>query len=285
MDVIIVADKNSSVIYRISDLMKEENVKIIGAKTSGELYSELRINDEDVKMIVIDVEFDKINGFELINKVKGEYPYLGVMILTSLNKKEDFVKGIKVGAIDYMLKPFDDIDLKERMFKHINNIKHKKDEFQKKNINKKEFEAVDFETYLRSEIKKAKKGNYEVTISMIMYFKPVKVVSQVLEKEYMAYSDVIYNLFKKELWDTDMILHYGYQSYLMIMPFCGKKQVSRVKDKIKRQFQDLKREKLRIADYKIVQSFVTFPGTVESPSQIIDKLVQEAHRKMEEATK
>ncbi|WP_447640120.1 MULTISPECIES: response regulator transcription factor [Chitinophagaceae] len=67
-------------------------------------YIDQYINDID--LAIIDVSLPEINGFELANYINGisEMPYL---FLTARKEKADKITGLKIGAVDYITKPFD----------------------------------------------------------------------------------------------------------------------------------------------------------------------------------
>ncbi|MDS0527812.1 response regulator transcription factor [Clostridium sp. SHJSY1] len=77
----------------------EEAIKIIGK--------------ESFDLIILDVMIPKIDGFEVIEKIKNEE--LPVIFLTARNSLLDRVKGLKMGADDYIVKPFESIELLARI--------------------------------------------------------------------------------------------------------------------------------------------------------------------------
>ena len=67
---------------------------------------------------VLDVMMPEMDGFSLGEKIKQESPDLPVIFLTAKSLKEDIVRGLKIGADDYITKPFDP----EVLILRINNI-------------------------------------------------------------------------------------------------------------------------------------------------------------------
>jgi DNA-binding response OmpR family regulator len=60
----------------------------------------------------------EMDGFTLAEKVKEMHPDVPVIFLTAKSLKEDIVRGLKIGADDYITKPFDP----EVLILRINNI-------------------------------------------------------------------------------------------------------------------------------------------------------------------
>jgi len=65
-----------------------------------------KIKEEKPDLILLDLILPGIDGFEVLSKMK-EDPSLAsipVIILSNLGQKEDVEKGLKLGAIDYLIK-------------------------------------------------------------------------------------------------------------------------------------------------------------------------------------
>jgi DNA-binding response OmpR family regulator len=56
---------------------------------------------------VLDVMMPEMDGFTLAEKIKEVQPDVPVIFLTAKSLKEDIVRGLKIGADDYITKPFD----------------------------------------------------------------------------------------------------------------------------------------------------------------------------------
>ncbi|HCU20764.1 MAG: two-component system response regulator [Bacteroidetes bacterium GWE2_41_25] len=67
---------------------------------------------------VLDVMMPEMDGFSLGEKIKEKDPDVPIIFLTAKSLKEDIVRGLKIGADDYITKPFDP----EILILRINNI-------------------------------------------------------------------------------------------------------------------------------------------------------------------
>lgn len=78
----------------------------------GEKAADLMSN-EHFDLMLLDIMLPKINGYELMEYAKGmELP---VIFLTALGSTENKVKGLKMGADDYLSKPFEIVELLARV--------------------------------------------------------------------------------------------------------------------------------------------------------------------------
>lgn len=63
--------------------------------------------DHQVDMVVTDVNMPGMDGHELLEKIRAQYPGLPVMLITAFGQVSKAVEAIKAGAVDYLMKPFD----------------------------------------------------------------------------------------------------------------------------------------------------------------------------------
>jgi len=75
-------------------------------------------NKERPDICVLDVMMPEMDGFTLAEKIKQAAPEMPFIFLTAKSLKEDIVRGLKLGADDYITKPFDP----EVLILRINNI-------------------------------------------------------------------------------------------------------------------------------------------------------------------
>ncbi len=75
-------------------------------------------NQDKPDICVLDVMMPEMDGFTLGEKIKEAQPDIPLIYLTAKSLKEDIVRGLKIGADDYITKPFDP----EVLILRINNI-------------------------------------------------------------------------------------------------------------------------------------------------------------------
>jgi two-component system, OmpR family, alkaline phosphatase synthesis response regulator PhoP len=66
-------------------------------------------------LIVLDVRLPEVDGFEVCQRLRGEGNFTPILILTARSQPDDVIYGLKLGADDYMVKPFDLAELLARV--------------------------------------------------------------------------------------------------------------------------------------------------------------------------
>lgn len=67
------------------------------------------IKGQNIDLVLLDVMMPRIDGFEVCRRIKEDdkFRHIPVVMITALTSKGDRIKGIEVGADDFMSKPFD----------------------------------------------------------------------------------------------------------------------------------------------------------------------------------
>ncbi|MBW2962808.1 response regulator transcription factor [Mesonia aestuariivivens] len=76
---------------------------------NGQVALELLHKQEQIpfSIAVLDVMMPEIDGFQLAKKIIQQFPEVPFIFLTARKLKEDKIRGLKLGADDYIVKPFD----------------------------------------------------------------------------------------------------------------------------------------------------------------------------------
>jgi DNA-binding response OmpR family regulator len=85
-------------------------------RDGNEAWDMFRRDKPDI--CVLDIMMPEMDGFTLAEKIKEIEPNMPLIFLTARSLKEDIVRGLKIGADDYITKPFDP----EVLILRINNI-------------------------------------------------------------------------------------------------------------------------------------------------------------------
>jgi len=100
----------------LSQYISISGYDVILARDGKEAWELFGQNKPD--MCVLYVMMPEMDGFTLGEKIKQSNPEMPVIFLTAKSLKEDIVRGLKIGADDYITKPFDP----EVLILRINNI-------------------------------------------------------------------------------------------------------------------------------------------------------------------
>ncbi len=90
--------------------------------TAGEFYAALKNKTPDV--CLLDIMLPDANGFDVLSYVKTNYPSSYCIMLSALKSETDKVKGLNMGADDYVAKPFGILELSARINVALRKIKN-----------------------------------------------------------------------------------------------------------------------------------------------------------------
>ncbi len=118
---ILVVDDEKSVqrlyLQRFRKEIRAGDVELSFAFSGDEALQFLNQGDElDVTMVLSDINMPKMSGLELLQIVRQRYPKLKVLIITAYVDENNREKAINLGADDYLAKPINFKELKEKIF-------------------------------------------------------------------------------------------------------------------------------------------------------------------------
>lgn len=117
---ILVADDEDNLRDIIVFNLEQQGYKVFPAKNGKEALDIFLNQKHNLHLALLDVSMPKINGFELCQKIKKIDEHFPVFFLTVRNESQDRVYGLKIGADDYLSKPFDLEELIIRINKILN---------------------------------------------------------------------------------------------------------------------------------------------------------------------
>ena len=111
---ILVVD-DSSVIHKIiKGFLKDESYNLFYAFDGKEGLKV--VEEEEIHLILSDVNMPIMNGFDMCRQLKmGVYKFIPIIFLTSELRDQDIKLGYKIGANDYLSKPFERAELTFRV--------------------------------------------------------------------------------------------------------------------------------------------------------------------------
>ena len=85
---------------------------------------------EKPSIAILDVMLPGIDGFQVCERLRLEYPEMGIIMLTAKGQDMDKIMGLEYGADDYILKPFNPIEVVLRvkaLLRRVGNVNSNKD--------------------------------------------------------------------------------------------------------------------------------------------------------------
>jgi nitrogen regulation protein NR(I) len=105
MNTILVIDDDDQLRVSFCKLLREENYSVLGA-ASGESGIEM-VKQQPLDLVILDMRLPGMDGMETFKQVKKIDPKLPVIIVTAFGTTETAIEATKIGAYDYVLKPFE----------------------------------------------------------------------------------------------------------------------------------------------------------------------------------
>lgn len=112
MNVLIVEDEKS-LANEIAEFLRSENFLCDIANTGSDASEKIAVNLYD--FVLLDLGLPDYNGLDLIREAKKYGSEASFIIITARGAVEDKVKGLDLGADDYLAKPFALIELQSRI--------------------------------------------------------------------------------------------------------------------------------------------------------------------------
>jgi signal transduction histidine kinase len=139
-DVILVVDDQPNNLKVIASVLGRDYSLSI-ANSGANALKILENNTPD--LILLDIMMPEMDGFEVCRRIKANerIRHIPVIFLTAKNDIDDIVNGFSSGAVDYITKPFNSVEVKVRVQNHLN-LKHALDELKITNQKLQELNAT-----------------------------------------------------------------------------------------------------------------------------------------------
>ena len=122
MTKILIVEDDKNITNTLTYYLQNEGFKIETAKNKNEGIE--KIKEKTYNLILLDITLPDGNGYEIYHELKKE-KNTPVIFLTALDEEKDIVKGLDIGADDYITKPFRTRELLSRIK---NVLRHTKQE-------------------------------------------------------------------------------------------------------------------------------------------------------------
>ncbi len=112
---IVLAEDEPQIARLIEFKLKKEGYKVIWKENGEEALEAIKADKPD--LILLDVMMPVMDGYEVLRRVKEDenLKSIPVVMLTARAQEKDVVKGIDLGAEDYITKPFHPAELLARV--------------------------------------------------------------------------------------------------------------------------------------------------------------------------
>ena len=101
---ILVVDDESTMRNLLEKILIRDGFRVLTASGGEEALTTLK--DEKVDIVICDMRMPGMNGFELLRKVKEDYPQTGMIMMTAHGDTYTVKDALLLGADEYITKPF-----------------------------------------------------------------------------------------------------------------------------------------------------------------------------------
>jgi two-component system, sensor histidine kinase and response regulator len=131
--VILAVDDNPRNLQLISSLLSSNNYKVVVANSGENALKYMALKEPD--LLLLDIMMPGLSGYEVCEQIKmnPKWKDLPIIFLTAKNDLSDIVTGFKLGAVDYITKPFKGEELLVRIQTHLD-LKNARTELLGKNL-------------------------------------------------------------------------------------------------------------------------------------------------------
>lgn len=260
---LLVMMKTKMGFYMIKNIYKEDPLyDVIEINNIRDIYKIISMNIKQRCVIIYESSFDISLAESEITKIKEYNPYVKLLVLSPNSKKDLIIRFIKCGVNNFIIMPFEDVYLKEKILELA------------KSITIRNIEAVSFNftKYISGEITKANKGNYDLTLILATIIFPKEEKSILSEYEYEFFLNKISNIMVEISWETDLYFKLHPKHLLGVFPFCNRENSSIIIKRIEDEYNKIIEHNQLPTGYNIVTSCSTFPENASSVDEILNSL-------------
>lgn len=110
---VLVVDDEENVRNLLKRIMEERGYQVTTAADGKEALYYVSLGDID--LVLLDVKMPEISGIEVLKKITLDYPDICAIMVTSVVDTETAVEAMRLGAYDYIIKPFDRNDVLQKV--------------------------------------------------------------------------------------------------------------------------------------------------------------------------
>lgn len=119
---ILVVDDDKNICELLNIYLKNEGYNVVFAYDGSDAVNKAK--EEKPDLIVLDVMMPIINGWEACKLIR-QFTDVPIIMLTALDTLENKVQGLNIGADDYIVKPFEPVEVLARINAHLRREENK----------------------------------------------------------------------------------------------------------------------------------------------------------------
>ena len=251
MTKILLVDDSKLIMGFGKSILSKEGYDVIYAPNGHEALAMVSVENPD--LILLDVVMPGMDGYEVCKQLKANEKMrdIPIIMLTSKGETEDKIKGLNLGAVDYITKPFDAGELIARVNTQLR-VKELHKALQEKNKQLQELANKDgltnlynhryFQERLIKEIERAKRYNIDLSFVLIDidHFKHFNDTYGHQTGDFILKNLGL--ILNKALRESDMAARYGGEEFALILVHTGSGTAQEAAERLRRTIESYKFE-------------------------------------------
>ena len=107
---VLVADDESNMRRVLEAILRREGYDVVTAANGLDAVSEM---NRDIRTVITDLKMPGLDGMGLLRRLQQDYPEVPVVMITAHGSVESAVEAVKLGAFDYLEKPFEQEQIRQ----------------------------------------------------------------------------------------------------------------------------------------------------------------------------
>jgi len=107
---VLILDDEKRFTEELAEFLHDSGFVPFEANTGTQGFSILKT--QHIDLLILDVRLPGINGLDILKEVKVDYPSMEVIVVSAHGDMDTVIKAMRLGAIDYLRKPFRHIDIR-----------------------------------------------------------------------------------------------------------------------------------------------------------------------------
>ena len=243
---IMIVEPNDNIRETLSSFLTRKGSEVISYDSAPKAIAAL--NNHYVDIVISDINLPGINGTDFCQLVKNNFQHVYFIMLTAKNQVEDVFNAISTGANECISKPFDFMDIIEKIHSAENIINtHKKLTFLNERLEKcvntdhlTEIKTMRFFNQEASkELRRAKRYKHNTAILMldVDHFKNINDTHGHIAGDKAL--KAIANRLVKATRESDLVCRYGGEEFIILFPEISHENALIAAEKIRRNIQEM----------------------------------------------
>ena len=245
---ILIVDDDPSIVDLLNQFLKRKGFK---CKTAADGQEAIDLLEKSpFTIIVTDLIMPRVDGLELLKKVKESWPDTDVIVMTGYTKNFTYTDVIKAGASDFVQKPFtlDEIEAKlQRLIKE-RQLRHTLKQLSVRDGLTNLYNRRYFDHKLKEEVIRARRQKYPLYLLLVDVDKFKKVNDlkghQEGDRVLVTLADTLRNSTRDHV---DMLFRFGGDEFAVLIPYAKEEQAVAIAERIRSNFLENLENKVSIS--------------------------------------